>query len=565
MISVAKKVWNKENRIVQLKQSILPVICLVITFLWYGPSELYLSNRGSDEFWFSYGELILPLTVISAGVVVVLLTILMLLPEKGYHAGIALIIGINVLMMAQGLILPNGYGLLNGAEIDWSQYTDRLIYNTAIWAALMLAAVILAEKKWEGFRSAARYAACILLAVEVATLAALGLTHQPEQPETTTGYVYLTTKDEFTVSDKENTIVFVLDAFDSQLMCDLLEEYPEEIRMMFEDFTFYHNTSGGATRTKYAIPYLLTGQINDTGKTYSDYLKYSYKISPLFRELRSGSYNSGFYTEYSLVDRTQTEAIGNLSTGGELKATSQWGLTGSLLKMTAFKYAPHLLKPLFWTYSAELTQWRGGIVGQSAYRIDDLHFYQDLLEKGLAVEQTKPTFRFYHLEGAHSPFIMDENIRRVPHEDGTIKKQSLGVLRIVSAYIQQLKQLHVYDCSTIIVMADHGNREYVPNTCEQNPLLMVKPTEEAKPFSVSETHLSYRDMPSMLTDALKNNLHIEKYAAEGIRYFYIGITADDSDTITEYASEGEAYDTAGYHATGTVYSSTVEPDANIDR
>ena len=123
MISIAKKVWTKENRIVQLKQSILPVICLVITFLWYGPGELYLSNRGSDEFWFSYGELILPLAVISTGVVLVLLTILMLLPKKGYHIGIALIIGINVLMMAQGLVLPNGYGLLNGAEIDWSQYT----------------------------------------------------------------------------------------------------------------------------------------------------------------------------------------------------------------------------------------------------------------------------------------------------------------------------------------------------------------------------------------------------------------------------------------------------------
>ena len=403
------------------------------------------------------------------------------------------------------------------------------------------------------------------MAVEAAILAALGLVHQQEQTETAAGYVYLTTEDEFTVSDKGNTIVFLLDAFDSQIMCDLLEEYPEEIKMLFENFAFYHNTSGGATRTKFAIPYLLTGQINDTGKTYSDYLRYSYTISPLFQELLSGTYNTGFYTEYSLVDRTQTEAIGNLSTEGELKATSQWGLTGSLIKMTAFKYAPHLLKPLFWTYSAELTQWRGGIVGQRAYRIDDIYFYQDLLEKGLTVEQTKPTFRFYHLEGAHSPFIMDENIQRVSHVNGTIKKQSLGVLRIVSAYIQQLKQLHVYDCSTIIVMADHGNREYVPHTCEQNPLLMVKATEKTKPFSVSDIRLSYRDMPSMLTDALKNDLCIEKYTAEGIRYFYIGITAEDSDTITEYASEGDAYDTTGYQATGTVYSSTVEPDVNIDR
>ena len=557
MISAVKRTRNKANSIERLKQSMLSVICLVVTFVWYGPSELYLSNRGSEEFWFSYNELILPLAAISAGAAAVLLMILMLLPEKGYHAGTALITDISVLMMAQGIILPNGYGTLNGAEIDWSQYTGRLISNTAIWVLISAAVVVCAIRKWEKFRMAARYAACILLALEAVTLAALDLAHRPEQRETVAGYVYLTTENEFVLSGKGNTIVFVLDAFDSQLMCDLLEEYPDEIRTLFEDFTFYHNTSGGATRTRFAIPYILTGQINDTGETYTDYLKHSYDISPLFRELRTEKYSTGFYTDYGLIDRTQTEAIDNLSAEGELKASSQWGLTGSLIKMTAFKYVPHILKPLFWMYGAELTQWRGSIVGQRAYRSDDIGFYQDLLAKGLTVKQAKPAFRFYHLEGAHSPYIIDENIRRVSHAEGTIKKQGLGVLRIVSAYIQQLKQLHVYDCTTIIVMADHGNREYVPHTCEQNPLLMVKATEESKPFSVSEIRLSYRDMPSMLTDALTNNLNIEeKYAAEGTRYFYIGITTDDTDTITEYSSEGEAYDAAGYHETGTVYYST---------
>jgi hypothetical protein len=151
---------------------------------------------------------------------------------------------------------------------------------------------------------------------------------------------------------------------------------------------------------------------------------------------------------------------------------------------------------------------------------------------------------------------MNENIQRISQEEGTIGKQALGALRIVSAYIQRLKQLKAYDCTTVFVMADHGNREYVPNTCEQNPLMMVKTAEEHKPFSVSETRLSFRDLPLMLTDALRNALDVEgKYTAEGTRYFYIGITTNKTDTITEYASEGEAYDTTGYQATGNVYLS----------
>ena len=556
MTKRSKRTGNQRKYFTRLKQSILPVICLTVTLFWYGPGELYLSNRGSEEFWFSFSELILPLAVMTVSAVAALLMILMLLPEKGYHAGVALITGIGVLMLAQGLILPNGYGSLNGAAIDWGQYTGRMIYNTAIWAALTASAVFWAVRKREGFLLAARFAVCILLAVEAAILAALGLAQRPDVREETSGYVYLTTENEFTVSDKGNTIVFILDAFDSQLMCDLLDEYPEEIRTSFEDFTFFHNTSGGATRTKYAIPYILSGRTNDSGSSYSDYLRDSFESSPLIRELRTGRYDTGFYTEYAYVDRKQTEAMDNLSVGGELKATSQWGLTGSLMKMTAFKYAPHILKPVFWMYSMELIRWRSGIVGQRAYRLDDTEFYRELQENGLTLEQEEPAFRFYHLEGAHSPYTMNENIQRISQEEGTIGKQALGALRIVSAYIQRLKQLKAYDCTTVFVMADHGNREYVPNTCEQNPLMMVKTAEEHKPFSVSETRLSFRDLPLMLTDALRNALDVEgKYTAEGTRYFYIGITTNKTDTITEYASEGEAYDTTGYQATGNVYLS----------
>ena len=536
----------------RLKQGILPVICLVATFFWYGTGELYLNNRGSEEFWFTFSELILPLAVISAGTAAVLLILLMLLPPKGYRAGVALITGISVLMLAQGIILPNGYGLLDGAEIDWSRYTGRAITNTAIWVALPAAAVVFAIRKWDSFHSVARFASCILLAAEAAILITIGFTCQKD---TGKKYVYLTTENEFTVSDQGNTIVFVLDAFDSKLFCDLLEEYPEELSTSFGDFTFYRNTSGGATRTRYAIPFLLAGRTNDTGIPFADYLAESSRSSPLFRELRTGNYSTGFYTEYSLIDPTQTEAIGNLSDEGVLTSSSPWGLTGSLLKMTAFKYMPHILKPPFWMYSMELTQWRGEISGRQAYRTDDIHFYREMQAKGLTIEQAAPAFRFYHLKGAHSPFTMDENIQPVSRENCTIQKQSLGALRIVAAYIQQLKQLNVYDCSTVIVMADHGNREYVPHTCEQNPMLLVKRSGETKPFTVSEIPLSYRDMPSMLTDALRNCLDIEgKYIAEGTRYFYIAITTDDVETITEYASDGDASDAAGYLATGVVYT-----------
>ncbi len=538
----------------------IPVLsCLLFTFLWYGPAELYLSNQGSEEFWFSFGEVVLPLILTTAVSFIVFLIVLLVLPTKLYRTMLAVFIAIAVLFVAQGLFLPNNYGSLNGTEIDWSQYRLRLISNTAIWGAVIAAAVIWALRKWESFRDAAKFTAILLIVVQAVLLVTVGVVgNRREAPEKTASEdIYLTTQNEFTVSGDRNTIVFLLDAFDSKLMCDLLEQYPEELQTSFEDFTFYHDTSGGATRTKFAIPYILTGKINDTGVSYSEYLKESFSQSPLFQELKKRKYSTGFYTESAYVDRTQSEAIDNLSSGGKLRAISQWGLANSLLKMTAFKYAPHVLKPAFWMYSFELAQWQGGETGGStAYKRDDVNFYQSLKKDNLEVLGHEPAFRFIHLAGAHGPFTMDEQMRRVPHEQSIEKeqKQALGSLRIVAEYIRQLKELGLYENTTLFVLADHGDNTYYQPNHEQNPLFMVKVANTHKRFTVSETRLSFRDLPKMMVDSLQNRLNIEaEYVVEGCRYFYVGIRDSKAYGVTEYVSEGNAYDASSYHETGKIY------------
>jgi len=40
---------------------------------------------------------------------------------------------------------------------------------------------------------------------------------------------YISTENEFNISSHKNTLILVLDAFDSELMQDLIREYPEEV------------------------------------------------------------------------------------------------------------------------------------------------------------------------------------------------------------------------------------------------------------------------------------------------------------------------------------------------
>ena len=535
----------------RIRQSFLPVFSFLFVLLGFGPADLYMTNRGSEEFWFQYTDLLVPLLVIFVLSMVVLLVVLLVLPQKGYRVALALITAAAVLMYLQGKLLPNDYGALNGKQIDWwsQAYTIRFIYNTAIWVGLILAAVLTAVKKWDVFRKAAQLIMICLLAVQISSLVILGMSKGETRQTEKADAEFLSTKNEFILSGQQNTLVFVLDAFDSEYMCELLEEYPEEIRESFHDFVFYHNTSGGATRTKYGIPFILTGKTNDTGDTYGAYLSEAFQQSVLIKTLREREIDTGFYTNSAYIDCSQTAAIDNLSTE-EIRPSSGAGLAGSVLKMTAFKYIPQLLKPLFWMYSFEFDQWKGSAEELQPYIIDDILFHDTLTSQGLSVSKSGETFRFYHLMGTHGPFTMNENIEKITDGYGTVQQQAIGCLRILEEYLRQMKALGIYDQATIVILADHGDRDY-----EQNPLFMVKAPYSDAEFRVSDLRLTYADLPEMLTDAIHGKLVIENsYEKTGTRYCYNGYEENSEYVITEYATEGDAYDPGSYYKTGKLYT-----------
>lgn len=538
----------------RIKGSILPVLVLVISFLVYGPIELFITNKGSEEIWFSLTDLALPMVGFTLVALLLIMGLLMILPEKGYRAAVAIITAIGVLFILQGMFLPNSYGLLNGEQIDWSQYGIRSVYNTVIWVALLAGALIWALKDWKSFRGIAVFASILVISIEILTLAISGFITNGKKQAVDTANVFLTTDREFDVSSSSNTIVYLLDAFDGELMMNLLDQNSDELHEVFADFTFYHNTSGGAAGTKYAIPFILTSTTNDTGHSYTEYLAERFQTSPLFKELRTGKYDTGLYTESAYVDLTQNVALDNLSTSGTLKPTSYLGLYGSMMKMTAFKYMPHVLKRFFWMYSFELSQWKGSGTDYSPYRINDQAFYEAMDKNGgLTISTDEPAFRFYHLKGAHGPYVLDENFESVPHEKGSKEKQGLGALRMTAKYLNELKRIGAYDNSTIFIIADHGDHLYGHEDYSQNPLFMVKVANDHKDFSISDTRLSFKDFDNMLVDALHGKPDIEAYECSGTRYMYNATENNNTYAIYEYASDGDAYDAESWAATGRTF------------
>ena len=525
---------------------ILPAVSLVFTFFIFAPVDLFLSSAG--ELWFSLSDIIPWLCIMGLCAFVIIVLLGWLLPQKLSIAFRAAVYACSFLFYLQGNLLVLNYGSLNGSDINWGSYALPNTLDALLWIAVIVLFIFFMFRFRKKFRRITETVAYILLITQVISLSVFLVRYYSGTTES--DGMYLSVEKEFTVSTEDNTVVLLLDAFDSHLFDQLYRKDPDGISRDFKDFTFYPDTVGGATRTRYAIPFILTGDTNRKEQSYLDYLSNSFRSSPLIQELSSGQYDTGFYTVSHYIDMTRNDAIQN-SSKGKPRPTSAPHLTLHFMKLVAFRYAPSILARYFWIYTGDFEFWKGSIGGAAAYQLNDVEFYRDLTTRRLTPSVSQPGFRFYHLNGAHPPYRMTEDCRLVSHGESDEESQALGSLAIVREYISQLKDLGLYDQATIIIMADHGIGHY--SSKEADPLFMAKLSGSSHPFEISDLPLSYASFPEIMVSALRGTLtSLEPYRASSPRYFYYHSEKDAIVNITEYAIHGPAWSSEP-EATGTVY------------
>ena len=524
---------------------ILPGLSLVFTLFVFAPVDLYLSS--SEEFWFTLGDLSRWLLIIALAAFVLITALVFLLPPKLSVAFRCVVYACSFLTWLQGNLLVPDYGTLDGSKIDWSAYTLHYVLDALLWLCVIVLFLFLLFRFRRKFRRILETAACILLVTQIISLGFFLIQGRKNNTEES---LYLSDSGQFTVSPQENTLVFVVDTVDSLLFEDLIRQYPEVISREFEDFTFYRDTVGGAARTRYAVPYILTGDVDREERSYPEYLKAAYAASPLMNELASGKYDTGFYTFGQFMDLTRTDAIGNAASGSPAPS-SHLRLTAQFLQLTAFRYAPSVLARFFWMYPGDFERWKGRVGADTAYILDDTGFYRDLCSQGLKPSAKKPVFRFLHLRGVHSPYTLDENARQVGYGNTDESRQCLGALKIVSDYLERLKALGLYDQASIFILADHGS--YSHSSVGQSPLFMAKLPGSSHPFETSDLPLHFSSLPEMLVSALQGTLtSLEPYRASSPRYFYKRSEENATVSLTEYVIDGPVWEAPAVE-TGVVF------------
>lgn len=529
---------------------LLPGISLVFTLFVFAPIDLYLAFQA--ELWFPLTCLLRWLFVFGAVSFLIITFLSAFLPKKLSVAFRSAVYACSFLAYLQGNLLIIDYGELDGRAVNWSAYTLPYILDALLWIVVIAAFIFLMFRFRKKFRRILEAAACILLVTQVISMSYLLIRHLGKQDESINAY--LSTAGELTYSKERNVSVLVLDSFDSVFFEELRQKNPDFISQTLEDFTFYYDTVGGAARTKYAIPFMLTGTTNREEQSYVQYLSNSFRSSPLIQELSTGKYDSGLYVYHEFADLTRTDAFGNIETGTSVP-TSRFRIARHFMNLVAFRYAPSALSRFFWIYTGDFDQWKHDTGNAEAYSSSNIKFYKRITSntkrKGFRVSAKKPCFRMYHLNGVHPPYKLNENIQSVPPEECSEEQQAVGVLKIVAEYLSRLKSNGIYDQTTVIIMSDHG---YIPHsTVEQSPLFLVKLAGASHPFETSDLPLSYADLPEILVSALRGTLtSMDDWKADSPRYFYRALQKNNVMNITEYVINGPVWDVPA-EKTGVVY------------
>lgn len=435
----------------------LPAVLLpVISYGILGPLEIYYGN--ASEFLFTAGDFLLPLLGIALAALLAVSALLALLPPRIYCPACALVMGFGVASYVQNMFLNKKLSEADGSAMQWEELSAWTALDAVIWAVLLLAALaacFLLHRQWNTILLAVPGFLC---AIQLVAAVSLAFTPHP----TVNSRLQLSGEDQFRVGSSENIIVFVLDTVSNDHLTPALWLYPDLLDGC-EDFTRYTNADCGYYTTFPSMTHMLTGDPFDfNADTWENWLSsawHSEKSQSFYAALHSAGYTCRLYSPDMYNYGTAENLQGSFDNVMEVPRTVKTGQLLTLLeKMSAYRYLPYLCKPSFEVLSVEFADVVEYPEVQPA--IDsNTEFYTGLQTQSLNTDSSvQKAFIVQHLFGVHGPYTTAADGTYV---DETGPDQAVkGCFVILQEYLTQLKQLGLYDSSTIIITSDHGHAEY---------------------------------------------------------------------------------------------------------
>jgi hypothetical protein len=551
------------------------IIAIVLPFQIFitAPVSFYYVNRAEINF-----KLIdvFPVLLVLVGVVAALLYLLLLLVSKKqimYMILSGILVGFGLTVWVQSQLLIWNFGPLDGRGIPWKEWAIHDYFELILWLVILAFSIYLALRRGVLFNQfSILVGALAFLSIAVAYV-------ESDEVSTKPGL----NNDIFEFHPTNNTIVILLDTFQSDYFEKIKNKWPEEVKFL-DGFTFYRNTISSYPTTAPNLPAIFTGQVYRNEKPFSEFIHNSYAESNLSKKFHDIGYDASIATVSSTVilgSRALTEYL-NQGQRFQLKSVA------SLLDYGLFRLLPTYFK----NEAYRDGDWLLSFIIKGDYPPDyhgvDIRFLEILEEKALVNVNSKKngSFRFYHFAIPHDPWRVNENLKYdslLSGEEG-YERQARGALLLVRRIIERVKSLGIYESAEFIVMSDHGTLSISPvgwaslsdkdfveieQATQSSALALLLHKKPGAEFFGIRTHdaaLYNRDLGCLLTftnleksaqcDDVMNALKGQQ--RERIFYNYnwrhISWGAEYMPPMTEWVTSGHAYDSRSWRIGDFRYS-----------
>jgi hypothetical protein len=547
------------------------------------PTILYSGN--TEEFTTSLWS-VLALYVKPALFLLALIALVsFLLPERSARRFAMVLAALGASLWLQGSFLVWDYGLLDGRPIDWQADRWRGWLDGAAWL-LLLSVALFAPARTGKLLTVAAVIGC----VSMGTGAIEGALERSEHlGGRDLGDRASALEEIYRFSSERNVLQLVVDGVQTDVFRDILEDGPpgRRIKEALDGFVLFHEHMGAFPFTHMSVPAILSGKRYGNELQRDRFLDEAVGVEA--QTILNAAKNAGFE-----VDLAVSAGLEHLYARGAADKVYPLGTSlhvtrhefaiqdaAALFDLSLFRVVPHALKRHVYNDQKWLSQRLLVTADYLTLRFFSHMAFLDTLVQRMTADRPEPVYKLMHLMVSHTPFAATPRCeyagRVLPTVRVNVTSQARCGLIRVARLLERMKELGIYDSSTIVLMADHGawvpplelepvdmadgsRRIMDPVTVAMAvPMFAVKPPRSKGP-------LRFSSAPSWIVDtaptvaamagiggsfAGRNALELQ-YAESRERFFRVyeyrrsEWTSDYLTPISEYAVNGSVFDSAAW-------------------
>ncbi len=478
----------------RLFTALFPALALSFILFFFGPLDLSHSAKAYVDY--TVPE-IFPFSLKVWGMIFAVLFLISWIPGGKLHVWLSsLFAGLAAAFYIQGNWLNIDLGALDGTAVAWQNYGDNALAGFAVFVMIVLIPYLVrffSRKAWKAY---VIFTSVLLLIMQLVPLGMMLTAEFREAPAAE--YHYRTAKEkEFTLGS-ENIVVFILDHFNPEHLAITLDQYPDMLDP-FQDFTYFDNFNTEYLGTFPAAAYLLTHEPYDSGIPVKDWFRKAWgsdDARDFYGQMRENGWTTRVFNNVRYAAGSLENEYGLISNAEKVPGNPAYTINSTtyrkLIKLSFYRYFPLIMKAPFRIYTADLNGMKNIPEAERSWNaVESIGKY---LDERLSIEKDTKVYTTYHWPGTHEPFTLDVNGRTAVHSVG-FPEQLYGQMYVISEYIQQMKDYRIYDDSTVIITADHGNYAY------PHAVFFIKPAgQRQEKMNRNHAPVSQSDFMALIAD-----------------------------------------------------------------